>query len=276
MFTTIYIFTSRDFYTVPHSGGSCRLSREGHVPSEKIFAVIDHHDCSKVPDADFVDCREVGAISTILAEYLKEGAGKYFDRSSLEMLYPLLYMGVQIDTNYLRDGATEKDIEMIKTYAHEVDYNNIIPFSKFKRSSFWMDAYGRAYSTREPAYERANIASVGKINTKKIGDPISVAANDLLKEDKIHTVYLVGFDNQYVDLVMRSEDCLADCDKLMHYFPGSIGGGRKCAARIQIPTSNFFSTTKYMSCVDYAERVIKDKIKDGLIYSLKEVAQGKL
>ncbi|MFW6449694.1 MAG: DHH family phosphoesterase [Nanoarchaeota archaeon] len=269
-----------DFYDkfvfVDHNGNNSRWVREGKVAPEKILAVIDHHDCSKMPYADFIDCRNVGAASTILAEYLKDGATQYFEKNSLETLYSLLYMGLQIDTNYLREGATQKDLEMLKTYAPNVNYQLVSSFFKFKRKSDWMDAYGRAYYTREPAYNNANVASVGKIRSKRTRGAIPVAADDLLKEDKINTIYLFGFDGKYVDVAIRTEKDGMDYHSILEMFPGAVGGGRDGAGRIQIPTCYFFngngydnngnngSMDKYMKCVDDAERIIKDKIKERL------------
>ncbi len=263
------------FVYVDHNGNNSRWAREGNIPSDKLLAVVDHHECFKVPYAEFVDCREIGAASTIFAEYLINGAEKYFEKDALEMLYPLLYMGLQIDTNYLREGATEQDLEMIKIYAPKVDYHTVSSFSKFKRKKDWMDAYGRAYFTRENAYDKANMASVGKIKSKRTRGAIPVAATDLLKEDKIDTIFLFGFDNQYVDVAIRTEkEGSLDYKSIIESFPGAIGGGRNGAGRMQIPTSYFFNgnASEYMKRVDDAERIIKDRIKESLCYAMDKAS----
>lgn len=253
------------FIYVDHNGGASSWARNGKVPEERLLAVVDHHNCQEPPKSPHTDCREIGAVSSILAEYLVEGADKYFDGKTLEKLYPLMNLGIHIDTNYLREGATDKDIEMLKSFASKVDYRLVSSFNRFKRKGDWMDAYGRAYTTRERAYQGANMASVGRIKNRRVRGAIPVAANDLLKEDKIHTIYLFGHDDQYVDVAMRTEVNGFDYNKIISTFPGAVGGGRNGAGRMQIPTL-YFSNGNAQSIED-VERAVKTKLKEHLEYA---------
>ncbi len=242
------------FIFADHNGNNSRWARERKIQNGELAAIIDHHNCDNAINAQFIDCREIGSASSIIVEYLEQGAKEYFNKEKLDTLYQLLHLGIHVDTNYLRNGATKKDIEMIKKIAPMIDYSLFSSFSNFKRKGEWMDAYGRAYVTREPVCKGANIASIGNIKNSKVRGALPIAANDLLKEDKINTIILFGFDEKYVDFAIRTEKKDFDYKNLVESFPGAIGGGRESAGRMQVPTSYFINGK-----MDYNERTIEEK-----------------
>ena len=264
------------FIFVDHSGKNSTWYNDGKIKDNDILAIVDHHNCDKLKNPgnkQFFDCRPVGAISTIITEYLKDGAEKYFLPSNLEMLYNLIYMGVNIDTNHLRYGVTDLDEQMYRFVTPKVDYKLTSSFYKAKKSSKFFDAFGWAVHNRDSnkpskgatGGDYATIASVGPIKGNRSAIPET--ANFLLQEHGIRTVYLFGFDKHYVDISIRTENSCFDYVSIREMFPNSYGNGRNGAGRIQVPTENFCDKERLENLsqnYDEATTIIKEGLKSKL------------
>ncbi|MGM5482104.1 MAG: DHH family phosphoesterase [Nanobdellota archaeon] len=259
------------FIFVDHHGMNCKWYREGKIKDNEISAIIDHHDCENVSGGELLDCRDVGAASSILIEYLNQGANQYLSDDNLQKIYNLIYLGINIDTNHLRFGATDFDFSMLTSIASKVNHSLTSEFYKRKGTKEFYNAKGKALYFRESnrpdkkvvGNDYSIISTIGTF-VKNSRDAIPVVANEMLTEENIGTAYLFGFDEHFVEMSIRTYKTDMNYFELMNKFEGAKGGGRKNAGKLYIPTRYFCEREKLDDFKNNKESIEKD-----IMYELK-------
>lgn len=217
---------------VDHSGKTSKWYEEVIQP-DKLIAIIDHHDLDEEPpEGVFVDKRRVGAVSSMLAEYLQHGAKELFSNSELEQISTALLLGIRSDTRSLTRNATALDDEM---HVYLREFANLQIVSNVENIDWppeWMTLYGRAIENRTKQ-EMVTIASVGYVDRKK-RDVIAMVADQLLTEQGIETVYAYGLHRD-IDISVRTRSQTYDFKILQELFPEGNSGGKEGAGGVQIP-----------------------------------------
>jgi nanoRNase/pAp phosphatase (c-di-AMP/oligoRNAs hydrolase) len=86
--------------------------------NQNLFAVIDHHVDSKMPDCAFADIRtSYGSCSTIVADYWKEA-----DLAPEKNTATALLMGIEMDTDFLSRNTGPSDLDALHRLFFRADW----------------------------------------------------------------------------------------------------------------------------------------------------------
>ena len=253
------------FIFVDHSGKTSPWYREGKINDEKVIAIIDHHDNDiPTPEGIFADKRVVGATSSILAEYLQQGAQEEFyqNEKDLQKIATALLLGIRTDTKQLKRNVTPFDKDNHHYLLQYADMNLVDAVENIEWSKQWMDFYGRAIHKRK-TQNGITIASVGFIPAKE-RDVIPMIAEQLLTERGVHTAYVWGLRPDIIDISLRTDDETYDYSKIREIFPEGNGGGKEGAGGVQIPspfTSESFISTKDEHGKERIEHMLDEEIE---------------
>lgn len=216
-----------------HSGNTSKWWKEGIIKPEKLIAVIDHHDLDDTPaEGVFVDKRRVGAVSSMLAEYMKLGAKELFSNSDLERISTALVLGIRTDTRALTRNTTTLDDEMHIYLREFANMRTVFDVENVDWTPEHMTLYGRAIADRT-SKEGITIASVGYVD-KEDHDVIALVADQLLGVEGVKTVYVYCL-HQEIDISVRTRDETYEFKKLQELFPEGSSGGKDGAGGVQIP-----------------------------------------
>ncbi len=229
------------FFFVDHSGNTSDWYDEGKIPEEKICGIIDHHDLDKeVPKSvPFVDKRKVGSCASIVTSYIIDGLyndlGVVIEKNvDFEKIANALLLGIRADTKQLTDKNTtqfdHEAAEFLKKYANLPLINRI---ENPKVESEIIDLLGKAISSRE-SKNGIMICFLGFIQPNQ-HDVLPRAAETLLTQKGIHTVYSIGIQPDIIDVSIRTEDPDYDFSKLEELFSEGRSGGKEGAGGLQIP-----------------------------------------
>ncbi len=206
--------------------------------------VIDHH----IPpafNATFTDVREdAGSTSTILLEYLQ-----LFGMDISSKLATALFYGLLVDTNNLRRGVSESDIEALRILRGKIDPELL---SRIERAGFmrgmrkshedtdFLEVLGEAVKNME-VVENVAFSFVG---TVKYRDAVSRAADFLLKMEHIDVVLVYGIVGDLLYVSARSWEGQLHIGQLMkHAFKGmGKAGGHPLIGGASIPLDNLPSS----------------------------------
>lgn len=225
------------FVFVDHSGSTSQWYQNEKIDPRKIICIVDHHEEDSPPKSRFTDIRLVGAASSIIAEYLSQGASELFDEEELERIATGLFLGIRSDTRYLTRKATDFDARMHQYLYPNVDMDLVHSVETPKWSGKWMDCYGRAINTRE-TQKGITIACVGHIDEDNRGI-IPQTADKLMEEEGVHTVYVIGIREDIYDVSIRTDNPTFDFDTLVKLFPEVPEkglGGKEGSGGMQIPS----------------------------------------
>lgn len=237
------------FFFVDHSGATSLWYRDGKIPVEKIYAVIDHHEKPKENDDKmphlplekiaFVDRRVVGACSSIMTTYLMEGiahdVGLELEKNKeFETIATSLLLGIRADTTLLTGtNVTQVDrdaAEFLKKYVN-ADVVNRIENPKLDRNLIKVIA---KTINKWVSENEVMIAFAGHITTEQ-HMALTHSAEFLLSTKGILTVYAIGVQPDVIDGVVRSEDKRYDFNKLRQLLPEAIScGGRNGAGGFKL------------------------------------------
>ncbi|PIN80744.1 hypothetical protein COV11_03470 [Candidatus Woesearchaeota archaeon CG10_big_fil_rev_8_21_14_0_10_30_7] len=232
------------FIYVDHSGSNSYWHSEGKIPEDKLIGIIDHHELSeKHSDNLFIDKRKVGAVSSILAEYLKDGAQEeYFaEEEKLKKISSALFLGIRSDTRTLKRDVDILDSTMHAYLWDHVDMNLVDGIEDLDWSTEWFDRYGRAINQRK-SKNGVTVASVGYIEAEE-RDVIPIVADQLIRERSIQTVYVFGIRPDVIDFSIRTRDPTYIFETLKEVFEPLSAGGREGTGGMQLtnPFTGFFS-----------------------------------
>lgn len=207
--------------------------------------IVDHHESQELLNPQFKDIRRnVGATSTIYAEYLERGETP-LDRSEKEhtLVATALFHGILTDTGgFIRANAP--DFTALRFLSAFRDADILEQIMSQARSKQTMEVIRKALGERVVA-ENYSIAGIGSIRADD-RDAIPQAADFLLTEENIHTAIVYGIvtgDNSQERVIgsMRTSKLTLDPDQFIKDVFGKnagglyFGGGRPSAGGFEIP-----------------------------------------
>ncbi len=198
-------------------------------PETDVDAVIDHHPPREPVSAPFVDIRpEVGATSTLLAEYL-DGYGL---EPSPATATALLF-GIRVDTKDFTREATDRDFEAAAFLLPHVDTSTLDRVESPSLRPDVLDVLARAIRGRKTR-DGVLAAGVGRIREK---DALAQAADFLLGMAGVDVVIVYGFCDGVVHVSGRAHGGAVDLGETFRDAFGQIGdaGGHADMAGAQIP-----------------------------------------
>ncbi len=220
-----------------------RLERAG-VPT---LAVIDHHAPQGLLRAEFTDIRPVGAVATILADYIRSGEILNLDaeKQAHVHLATALVHALRSETNgMVRAGAEEYGAGAF--LSHFQDPRLLESILHVQRSRGTMDVI-RIALTDHHVLGGYSIAGVGYLRHAD-RDAIPQATDFLLTEENVHTAIVYGIlqgegegEREVVVGSMRTQKLTMDIDQFLKSALGSdgrgryYGGGRSRAGGFEIP-----------------------------------------
>lgn len=216
--------------------------------------IIDHHpfDPAKV-SADYIDIRpELGATSTILAEYLTE-----LGLEVSEQLATLLLYGIKSDTGCFTRGTTPKDLQAVTLLYPKVSQELLTRIETPLMSSETLDVLGEAIKNRKTIGSLL-LANAGFIRDR---DTLPQAADHLLKLEGVATVLVYGLAKDVVNISGRNKDIRIHLGEAMETSFGDIGeaGGHPTAAAAKINLGLFGDAKDKGSLLKLAEEAITDR-----------------
>lgn len=226
-------------------------------------SIVDHHSISGTVEAEFVDIRtEVGATSTIYAEYLFEGPVRLLNRdvASTKLATALAY-GVRSDTDDLL-RATEADFLALTRLSAHVDADILAGLARFAIGATAMRIMRRALEAMEVQGVWA-IAGVGQVRPQD-RDAIGQAADFLVRREGIKTAIVFGLVDGWIDGSLRTVDPSVDPASWLRDAFGigplglPYGGGRRGKGGFQIPLGPLATCPNQRALW----RVVKDMVED--------------
>ncbi|RLM59218.1 bifunctional oligoribonuclease/PAP phosphatase NrnA [Halobellus sp. Atlit-31R] len=202
---------------------------DGLSPDTEIDVVVDHHPPRAPVEADFVDLRrDIGATSTLLAEYLRRAG---IDPE--ESLATALLFGIRIDTN---DFAREVSVADFEAAAWLLGYADLSVLDRIESPSMSpavVETLSRAIQHRDVRGD-ALTTNVGPISDR---DALAQAADRLLNMEGIRIAVVYGFRDGTVFVSGRARGTDVDLGETLRDALGAIGsaGGHADMAGAQVP-----------------------------------------
>jgi nanoRNase/pAp phosphatase (c-di-AMP/oligoRNAs hydrolase) len=197
-------------------------------PETRVDAVVDHHPPREPVSAPFVDLRpEVGATSTLLAEYLE-----WYGIDPSPATATALLFGIRVDTREFTREANERDFEAAAFLLPHVDAATLDRVESPSIRHDVLDVLARAIRGRE-IRDDALAAGVGRIREK---DALAQAADFLLGMAGVDVVIVYGFYDGVVHVSGRARGGAVDLGETFRDAFGQIGdaGGHADMAGAQI------------------------------------------
>jgi nanoRNase/pAp phosphatase (c-di-AMP/oligoRNAs hydrolase) len=260
---------------VDNQGSACEeivtaLDKAG-VPA---LIIVDHHEPQERLNPLFKDVRRnVGATSTIYAEYLEIGQPP-LDKSENEhvQVATALFHGILTDTSgFIR--ASAQDFLSLRFLSIYRDADLLEQIMSQARSKQTMEAIRAALGERIIA-ENYSIAGVGLIRSED-RDAIPQAADFLLTEENVHTAIVYGIvssegSEERVIGSMRTSKLTLDPDQFIKEVFGKnsggyfFGGGRPSAGGFEIPVG-FLSGGEIEEYQEIKWQVFDQQIKQKIL-----------
>ena len=214
----------------------------------RAIAIIDHHERQeRLPEAEFVDIRRLGATATIYTEYIQSGLLELdHNRREHVVAATALMHGLMTDTHqFIR--ASEEDYQAATFLARYYDAGALLEIMAQARSKQVMDIIQRTLQNRI-LRESYSIAGIGYVRAED-RDAIPQAADFLLTEENIHTAIVYGIvvsdrDGQRCESLvgsLRTTKLTVDPDTFIKEALGRsdagqfYGGGKAEAGGFEIP-----------------------------------------
>ena len=190
--------------------------------------VIDHHPPRAPIDAQFVDLRsEVGATSTLMAEYLRK-----FDIAPTEAVATGLLFGIRVDTN---DFTRETSVDDLGAAAYLLQWADVNALERIESPSFsgeTLDVFAAAIRNRE---QRGSVVTtyVGELTDR---DALAQAADRLLALESVSTTVVYGVMEGVIYVSGRARGTDLDLGETLRDAFDQIGsaGGHAGMAGAQI------------------------------------------
>lgn len=202
-----------------------------------IIAVVDHHK-GKHPKGSKVDCRFVGACSSIVWDYLTK---LKFDFESDEgkQLATALSVGIFTDTNSLTsDNMQSLDFEAYQNLIKSANKQNLANIMEYPLPPYLFDLRHKAFLDENKQIENSTIVSgIGIISQSK-RDVIPIIADEMLRMQGIETSIVFGIIGDNIDISVRSKDITLDVASFVQKV-FSNGGGKQGSGRACVPLGFF-------------------------------------
>lgn len=224
--------------------------REANVPT---IAILDHHAPQNLLDAEFTDIRPIGAVATIMTDYLQSGFTLTLsveEEADVQLATALVH-ALRSETNgFIRAGPEEHAAAAYLSRYHDPELLESI--LKVQRSRGTMDVIRIALTDRL-VRNGYSISGVGYVRHAE-RDAIPQATDFLLTEENVHTAIVYGIlqgggDREVVVGSMRTTKITMDVDQFLKGALGSdargryYGGGRSRAGGFEIPVGFLEGTT---------------------------------
>ena len=204
-----------------------------------VLTVVDHHRKPANLVAGFADIRpDVGATSTIYAQYLAELCPLSGDSIEDTRVATALLFGIETDTDDF-SLATSADFSAAAYLKPLVDSPLLLRVGHHLMAEESMTAIGRALLDLEVVREFA-FASVGRVSSNN-RDAIPTAADFILRREDLDTVVVFGIVEDRIDGSLRTNSASVDPALFMESAFGvdekgrPFGGGRADKGGFQIP-----------------------------------------
>ncbi len=209
-------------------------------PELKLLTVVDHHRTNGAIDAPFVDLRpQVGASSTIYAEYLQQGlAPLSSERRDDIRVATALAFGIQTDTDDFV-LATPTDFLAAAYVRSYCDNDLLARVGRRTIGAASMDVLGRALANLVVIRDFA-CAGVGEVSSTD-RDSIATTADFILRREDLDTVLVYGIVDDRIDGSLRTRSPSVDPAVFLQSAFGKdhngkpYGGGRTDKGAFQIP-----------------------------------------
>ncbi|MGH7444746.1 MAG: DHH family phosphoesterase, partial [Longimicrobiales bacterium] len=230
---------------IDNQGTTTRLLDRLRAADVRPIAVLDHHAPQNVLEPEFADIRPVGAVATIMTDYLRSGLTLTLDaeQEADVHLATALVHALRSETNgFIRAGPEEHAAAAYLSRFH--DPRLLEAILRVQRSRGTMDVI-RTALTKRMVRGGFSIAGVGYVRHAE-RDAIPQATDFLLTEENVHTAIVYGIlqgggDREVVVGSVRTTRITMDVDQFLKGALGSdgrgryYGGGRSGAGGFEIP-----------------------------------------
>lgn len=230
---------------IDNQGTTTRMLDRLNEAGITTLAIIDHHAPQNILQAEFTDIRPVGAVATILADYLESGITMTLavDNEADVQLATALVHALRSETGgFIRAGPEEHAAAAYLSRYHDPELLESI--LKVQRSRGTMDVIRIALTDRF-VRNGYSISGVGYVRHAE-RDAIPQATDFLLTEENVHTAIVYGIlqgggDREVVVGSVRTTRVTMDVDQFLKTALGSdtrgryYGGGRNHAGGFEIP-----------------------------------------
>jgi nanoRNase/pAp phosphatase (c-di-AMP/oligoRNAs hydrolase)/Trk K+ transport system NAD-binding subunit len=200
------------------------------LPEETIVdIVVDHHPPRAPVEAGFVDLRrDIGATSTLLADYLRRAG---IDPE--ESLATALLFGIRVDTDDFAREVSVADFEAAAWLLERADLSLLELVESPSMTAEVLETLARAIRDRDVRGD-ALASNVGAIRDR---DALAQAADHLLNMDGIHVTVVYGFKDGTVYVSGRARGTDVDLGETLRDALDAIGsaGGHADMAGAQVP-----------------------------------------
>lgn len=195
--------------------------------------IIDHHPKTSDYSLSVEDIRShIGAVSTMLTEYLIDFGCDVTSRMATALLY-----GIMTDTDNFRRRISREDIEAVAWLQDKADQEMLNKIVNQTISPDVLDVIGKAILGRD-VLNGYVISNVGYISNR---DSLPQAADFLLSLEGATTVLVFGMLNESLYISARTKDIKLNLGQTMEKAFGTIGsaGGHVSSAGARIPLGIF-------------------------------------
>ncbi len=248
------------------------------APDLPCLTIVDHHRPSETPRAELVDLREdVGATSTIYAEYLKLGPiGLPEDRKKARALATALAYGIRSDTEDLV-RATPEDLEALAWVQSSVDLDILGSLAHASITPRTMEIIETALAAGQVEGTLV-FAGVGHVRDDD-RDAIGQTADFLLRREGIATAIVYGVvGGDTIDGSLRTRSPAFDPDEWLKETFGAdpqtarpYGGGRRGAGGFQVPLGLLTSCPNRDLLWEVVKTTVEERIKTRLGLGIEPV-----
>ncbi|WP_256288370.1 DHH family phosphoesterase [Halobellus inordinatus] len=202
---------------------------DGLPGDTEIDIVVDHHPPRAPVEAHFVDLRrDIGATSTLLAEYLRRAGIEPEESLATSLLF-----GIRVDTNDFAREVSPADFEAAAWLLTYADLSMLDRVESPSMTSAVLETLGRAIHNRDVRGD-ALASNVGAISDR---DALAQAADRLLNMEGIRIAIVYGFRDGTVYVSGRARGTDVDLGETLRDALGAIGsaGGHADMAGAQVP-----------------------------------------
>jgi nanoRNase/pAp phosphatase (c-di-AMP/oligoRNAs hydrolase) len=211
--------------------------RNNTVPEgTAVDIVIDHHPAEDI-DARFVDHREeLGAVATILTEYVRE-----LEVELEADLATALLFAIRSDTLDFLRGASRGDYDAAGHLHEFADQALLRQLSSPSVSGGTLDAISTAIDNRR-VNNAVLVSHVGRTSER---DALPQAVDYLVRLEGVQTAIVFGIVDDSIQISARSPDARVNAGKVLHQAFKDVGsgGGHHDVAGAEIPLGIFADYT---------------------------------
>jgi nanoRNase/pAp phosphatase (c-di-AMP/oligoRNAs hydrolase) len=209
---------------------------------ESVLMTIDHHRV-ETEKSQFYDIRQVGAVSSIIWEYMsneKIGFDKANDQDAI--VATALLVGIKTDTyDLVSENVTDLDFTAYRHLIEHVNRRHLSAIINYPIPAYYFEL--RSQLDRENQYRIDNgvfVGGVGFISASK-RDTLPMMAEERSRAEGIQTAIIFAIVEDHLEVSVRSAGVSVDVNALCQkIFGKQYAGGKMGAGAAKIPMG-FFS-----------------------------------